>query len=76
MNGGKKFACLFGKMIGKKRLERFFWRKHPIKSGRVDFFGGKVLSDVDYSIFHHSRSFPTRLEVSFTPEKYQPPGGV
>jgi len=67
---------LSDKKIGKKRRQGFFLVEHPIKSGRVVFFLEKTPPDVDYSIFHHSRSLPTTLEVSFAAEKFQPPGGT
>jgi hypothetical protein len=62
------------KKIGKKRRQGFFSVKHSIKSGRRDFFGEKTPSDVEYSIFQHLKLFPTTLEISFEPNKYQPPG--
>jgi hypothetical protein len=62
--------------IGKKRRQGFFLIKHPIKSGRVEFFPGKIPPSLEYSIFQHSKSFPTTLEIAFAPEKYQPPGGT
>jgi len=55
--------------IGKKRRQGFFLIKHPIKSGRADFFLGKIPCGLKSSIFHHSKSFPTTLEISFAPEK-------
>jgi len=70
-------ALIFpGEMIAKKRRQGFFLVEHLIKSGRVGFFLEKTPPDVDYSIFHHSRSLPTTLEISFAPEKCQPPGGT